>query len=147
MEEPPWLPTWSSSILLNREFATSKDSPKRAAAATELAQDFGVEIRDIFWTLGAFDGAVLMEAPNDQAVPSLALKLVRLATSGRRSCVLSAPTRSKISLRKSTDGGRSQRGGIDRFEIGCGDRSGIELRGPLSGRFRGQLGQLDAGNI
>jgi uncharacterized protein with GYD domain len=73
--ERHWLPTSSSSILLNREFATSKDSPRRAAAATELARDFGIEIRDIFWTLGAFDGAVLMEAPNDQAVTSLALKL------------------------------------------------------------------------
>jgi uncharacterized protein with GYD domain len=40
-----------------------KDSPKRADAATELARDFGIEIRDIFWTLGAFEGAVLMEAP------------------------------------------------------------------------------------
>ena len=52
-----------------------KDSPKRAAAATELARGFGIEIRDIFWTLGAFDGAVLMEAPDDQAVTSWALKL------------------------------------------------------------------------
>jgi uncharacterized protein with GYD domain len=52
-----------------------KDSPKRAAAATELARGFGIEIRDIFWTLGAFDGAVLMEAPNDHAVTSWALKL------------------------------------------------------------------------
>lgn len=30
-----------------------KDSPRRAAAATELARDFGIEIGDIFWTLGA----------------------------------------------------------------------------------------------
>ena len=55
-----------------------KDSPKRAAAATELARDFDIEIGDIFWTLGAFDGAVLMEAPNDQDVTSLALKLSSL---------------------------------------------------------------------
>jgi uncharacterized protein with GYD domain len=52
-----------------------KDSPKRAAAATELARGFGIEIRDIFWTLGAFDGAVLMEAPEDQAVTAWALKV------------------------------------------------------------------------
>jgi len=52
-----------------------KDSPKRAAAATELARGFGIEIRDIFWTLGAFDGAVLIEAPDDQAVTAWALKL------------------------------------------------------------------------
>jgi uncharacterized protein with GYD domain len=52
-----------------------KDSPKRAAAAMELARGFGIEIRDIFWTLGAFDGAVLMEAPSDQAVTSWALKV------------------------------------------------------------------------
>ena len=52
-----------------------KDSPKRAAAATELARGFDIEIRGIFWTLGAFDGVVLMEAPNDQAVTSWALKV------------------------------------------------------------------------
>ena len=52
-----------------------KDSPKRAAAARELAGGFGIEIRDIFWTLGAFDGALLMEAPDDQAATSWALKV------------------------------------------------------------------------
>jgi uncharacterized protein with GYD domain len=52
-----------------------KDSPKRAAAAAELARGFGVEIRDTFWTLGAFDGAALIEAPDDQAVTSWALKV------------------------------------------------------------------------
>ena len=52
-----------------------KDSPKRAAAATELARGFGIEIRDTFWTLGAFDGAVLMEAADDQAVTAWALKV------------------------------------------------------------------------
>jgi uncharacterized protein with GYD domain len=52
-----------------------KDSPKRAAAAADLARGFGIEIRDIFWTLGAFDGAVLMEAPNDEAVTAWALKV------------------------------------------------------------------------
>ena len=52
-----------------------KDSPKRAAAATALARGFGIENRDIFWTLGAFDGAVLIEAPDDHAVTAWALKL------------------------------------------------------------------------
>ena len=40
-----------------------------------MARGFGIEIRDIFWTLGAFDGAVLIEAPDDQAVTAWALKL------------------------------------------------------------------------
>jgi uncharacterized protein with GYD domain len=52
-----------------------KDSPKRAAAATEPARGCGIEIRDIFRTLGAFDGAVLIEAPDDRAVTSWALKV------------------------------------------------------------------------
>jgi hypothetical protein len=89
-----------------------------------------------------------MEAPNDQAVTSLALKLSSLGN--ERMQILRAFRANEIEdilAKKSTDGGRSQRGGVDRLEIGCGDRSGIELRGPLSGRFRGQLGHLDAGNI
>jgi uncharacterized protein with GYD domain len=52
-----------------------KDSPKRAAAATELARGFGIEVRDIFWTVGAFDGAVVLEAPDDEAVTAWALKV------------------------------------------------------------------------
>ena len=61
-----------------RAIRNIKDSPKRAAAATELARGFGIEIRDIFWTLGAFDGAVLLEAPSDHAVTSWALKVASL---------------------------------------------------------------------
>jgi uncharacterized protein with GYD domain len=52
-----------------------KDSPKRVAAVRDLAGGLGIEIRDVFWTLGAFDGAVLMEAPDDQAVTAWALKV------------------------------------------------------------------------
>ena len=53
-------------ILINfteRAIRNIKDSPKRAAAATELARGFGIEIRDIFWTLGAFDGACCWKRP------------------------------------------------------------------------------------
>jgi uncharacterized protein with GYD domain len=52
-----------------------KDSPIRVDAARDMARGLGIEIRDVFWTLGAFDGAVLMEAPDDQAVTAWALKV------------------------------------------------------------------------
>ena len=72
--ERHWLPTSSSSILLNREFATSKIRPN--ALLPQRSWHAISTLKSVtFWTLGAFDGAVLMEAPNDQAVTSLALKL------------------------------------------------------------------------
>ena len=55
-----------------------KASPKRVAAATDLAPEFAIEIRDVFWTLGAFDGALVIEAPNDQAITLWALKVASL---------------------------------------------------------------------
>ena len=54
---------------------TLKDSPKRADDAKELAQSFGLEIRETFWTLGAYDGALLLDAPDEAALTAWALKV------------------------------------------------------------------------
>lgn len=55
-----------------------KDTTKRAKAFREAAKTAGVTVRDIFWTLGAYDVVVTLEAPKDEAVASLMMKVSSL---------------------------------------------------------------------
>jgi GYD domain len=41
---------------------TIKDTTKRAAAAKEAAKKFGVNIREMLWTMGAYDVVCVLEA-------------------------------------------------------------------------------------
>lgn len=52
-----------------------QDSPRRADGFAETARRHGVEIVDLYWTLGAHDGVLLLDAPDDQAVSALMLTL------------------------------------------------------------------------
>ncbi len=54
------------------------DSPKRAAAAVALGKKMGVRVREIYWTLGVHDGAVLCDAPNDETMTAYALSIASL---------------------------------------------------------------------
>jgi uncharacterized protein with GYD domain len=50
-----------------------KDSLKRADAVREAGKKFGVTMKDIHWTMGAYDVIVTFEAPNAEAITALAL--------------------------------------------------------------------------
>jgi uncharacterized protein with GYD domain len=52
-----------------------KDSIERAAAATAAAEKMGAKITDAFWTMGAYDVVLLLDAPNDETVSAFSLKL------------------------------------------------------------------------
>ena len=52
-----------------------KDTIKRAAAATAEAEKMGVKVTDSFWTMGAYDVVLLLEAPNDETVSAFSLKI------------------------------------------------------------------------
>lgn len=52
-----------------------KDSTKRAAAAKDAAAKMGVNFTDLFWTLGQYDLAIVAEAPDDETITALMLKL------------------------------------------------------------------------
>jgi len=45
-----------------------KDTVKRGDAAMAEAEKMGMKIVDEFWTMGAYDGVVTLEAPNDETV-------------------------------------------------------------------------------
>lgn len=50
-----------------------KDTTKRAAAAKELAKKFGVNMRDVFWTMGKYDIVCVLEADNEQSLAAFSL--------------------------------------------------------------------------
>lgn len=52
-----------------------KDTTKRADAFKELAKSLGVSVKDLYWTLGQYDIAAIMDAPDDAVVTALGLSL------------------------------------------------------------------------
>jgi uncharacterized protein with GYD domain len=52
-----------------------KETTKRAAAVREAGKKFGVNMREIFWTLGNYDMVVIFEAADDAAMTSFGLSI------------------------------------------------------------------------
>lgn len=52
-----------------------KDTTKRSDVFKELARSFGVTVKDVYWTLGRYDIAALIDAPDDAIVTALGLTL------------------------------------------------------------------------
>src|SRR6266487_2902032 len=52
-----------------------KDATKRAAAATAEAEKMGVKVTDSFWTMGAYDVVLVLDAPDDATVTAFSVKL------------------------------------------------------------------------
>lgn len=57
----------------DKGIASIKDSTKRAAAAKEAAAKFGVNMRDIYWTMGECDMVAVLEADSEQALAAFNL--------------------------------------------------------------------------
>jgi uncharacterized protein with GYD domain len=56
----------------------AKDSPKRAEAFGQMAETFGVTVKDIFWTQGRYDIVIVIEAPDELSATALNLSLSAL---------------------------------------------------------------------
>ena len=52
-----------------------KDTVKRGDAAVAEAKKMGVKIVEEYWTMGAYDGVVIMEAPDDETMSAFILKV------------------------------------------------------------------------
>jgi uncharacterized protein with GYD domain len=52
-----------------------KDTVKRADAAQAEAEKMGIKIVEEFWTMGAYDVVVVVEAPNDETISAFMLKI------------------------------------------------------------------------
>lgn len=52
-----------------------KDTTKRAEALRGMGQKLGVTVKEVYWTLGRYDVATILEAPDDAAVTALGLSV------------------------------------------------------------------------
>lgn len=52
-----------------------KDTVERDEASMAEAEKMGMKIIDAFWTMGAYDVVVLVEAPDDETMTAFALKI------------------------------------------------------------------------
>ena len=51
------------------------ETTKRAAALKTAAKKMGVKVTDIFWTMGEYDGLLILEAPDDETAATVLLHL------------------------------------------------------------------------
>ena len=52
-----------------------QETTKRAAAFKASAKKIGVKVSNIYWTLGAFDGLIVFDAPDDETATAAMLQL------------------------------------------------------------------------
>jgi uncharacterized protein with GYD domain len=52
-----------------------KDSPKRAEAFRNLCAKVGGRVKDVFWTLGRYDVAAIVEAPDELTMEAILYSL------------------------------------------------------------------------
>ncbi len=52
-----------------------KDSPHRADAFNQIAEDAGAKVVAQYWTIGSHDGVLILEAPSDEVAASILLVL------------------------------------------------------------------------
>jgi uncharacterized protein with GYD domain len=51
------------------------DTTKRATSFKAAAKKVGAKVTDIYWTLGEYDGLIIIEAPNDETATTALLHL------------------------------------------------------------------------
>ncbi len=51
------------------------ETTERADAFKAAAKKMGAKVTEIYWTLGAFDGAIVLEAPDDETAAAVLMQL------------------------------------------------------------------------
>lgn len=54
------------------------DSTKRAAAFKAAAKKLGAKVTNVYWTLGEYDGLLVLESPDDETAMTVLLHLAAL---------------------------------------------------------------------
>ncbi len=68
--------TFITTIKLTAQgVAEIQDTCKRAAAFKAAAKKLGGKVTDVYWTLGSFDGVLILEAPDDETATAVMLRL------------------------------------------------------------------------
>ena len=58
--------------------ANVQQSADRAEVFTAAARNLGIKVETMLWTVGPYDGVVIVDAPDDETVSALALSTGRL---------------------------------------------------------------------
>lgn len=78
-------------VLLNftqEGISAIKESPARAEAFSAAAAKVGARVESLFWTIGPYDGVVVLSAPDEATAAAVILQLGN--THAVRSCMLRA---------------------------------------------------------
>ncbi|MFO0965808.1 MAG: GYD domain-containing protein [Gemmataceae bacterium] len=68
--------TYITTIKFTQQGVKSIDeTTRRAAAFKAVSKKLGIKIRDVYWTLGAYDGMLVFEAPDDETATGAILRL------------------------------------------------------------------------
>jgi uncharacterized protein with GYD domain len=68
--------TFISTIKFTEQGITAiNETTKRAASIKAAAKKMGIKVTNIYWTLGAYDGLLIFEAPDDETATALMLHL------------------------------------------------------------------------
>jgi len=54
------------------------ETTKRAESFKAVAKKLGVKVTEIYWTIGAFDGAIVFDAPDDETATVALLQLASM---------------------------------------------------------------------
>jgi uncharacterized protein with GYD domain len=74
-----------------------RQTTERAKALINAAANLGVKIKDIYWTMGAFDALFIAEAPDDDSVMAFAASMGSLGNIRTQTLrAFSAPEMNKI---------------------------------------------------
>ena len=74
-----------------------RQTTERAKALINAAANLGVKIKDIYWTMGAFDAVFIAEAPDDDSVMAFAASMGSLGNIRTQTLrAFSAPEMNKI---------------------------------------------------
>jgi uncharacterized protein with GYD domain len=70
------MPTFITTIHFTEQgVKAARGTCERAAAFKAAAERLGVKVTGQYWTLGAFDGLIICEAPDEEAVTAAMLQL------------------------------------------------------------------------
>ena len=73
---------------------TAKDSVNRAEAVKAMGEKYGVKLKDIYWTMGAYDVVAIFEAPDGPTMSAVSLSVA--AAVNIRSQTLRAYTKEEM---------------------------------------------------
>jgi len=59
----------------DKGLAAIKDTTRRATAAKEMGRRFGVNMREVFWTMGEYDVVCVIEADDEQSIAAFDLAI------------------------------------------------------------------------